>query len=324
MKRFCWLALLLFWANAGLADEIRPGYLSISEGDSFEYRAVQKLPMKGDRVLGLYPQYPTDCGTELLHHFQDGRAATFYWLIRCEQSLQGREVAIPALVTSRTDVYLRYQTKEREYHHRLTPEQPAQQLAQASGSVWSTYILLGTEHILVGWDHLCFVLLLVFVTSSLRQLLYAVTGFTLAHSLTLAASTLGWVSPPGTTIEILIATSIVFLARELLVARRSGSLTTRHPVLITTLFGLLHGFGFASVLLDIGFPRQQIGQALLSFNIGVELGQLLFIAVIIVGMKLAAPLIRQRQLITSLSLIAGIIGSYWGLERSLILFQQFA
>jgi len=317
------LAVLLFWATGSLADEIRPGYLSISEQGDLQYQVVLKLPMKGDRVLDLYPEYPADCTSELRHNLRDGRATTQYWQMNCQQPLQGRKISIPNLAVSSTDIYLHFQANQSENHYRLTPAKPNQILASNRGNVWSTYVLLGTEHILLGWDHLCFVLLLILVASSLRQLLYAVTGFTLAHSVTLAASTLGWVSLPGNSIEILIAASIVFLARELMVAKSSekAGVTIQHPVLMTALFGLLHGFGFASVLSDIGFPQQQIAPALLSFNVGVELGQLLFIAVVLSGMKLLEPVKSKRYVVTSLCTVTGAVGCYWVLERSLVLLQ---
>ena len=309
------IAFLLLFASLTYADEIRPGYLSINAESDLHYQVVLKLPMKGDRILSLYPAYPEDCIATLQHSFQDGRATTQYWQLACEKSLQGRKIAIPNLLTSSTDVYLRYHDLQSEYHYRLTPTHLEQVLAKNQGNVWSTYTLLGVEHILLGWDHLCFVLLLMFLLNSKKKLLLSVTGFTLAHSVTLVASTLNWVNLPITSVEILIAASIVFVAREILINDKKRSLTVRYPLTITALFGLFHGFGFAAVLQDIGLPTQSIPQALLSFNIGVEIGQLLFIALILLIQKLLFRFIETKVFIQYASGFIGVLASYWFLER---------
>jgi hydrogenase/urease accessory protein HupE len=151
------------------------------------------------------------------------------------------------------------------------PEQPS------ALEVARDYFRLGVEHILGGLDHLLFVTGLLLVAGTIRRSLVAVTGFTLAHSITLALSTLDLVRLPAPPVEAVIALSILFLAVEIVRDRRSG-LTFRYPALVATVFGLLHGFGFAGVLREIGIPQAEIGTALASFNIGVEAGQLGFIA----------------------------------------------
>ncbi len=322
-----WIIALLLWPAGSLADEIRPGYLSISEQDGLQYQVVIKLPMRGEGILDLYPQYPEDCNARLLDSFQGGRAATQYWRVSCQQSLQGRDVVIQNLSLSGTDVYLRYQTGESEYHYRLTPAQPSQRLAnnkgEQHGNVWSSYILLGMEHILIGWDHLFFVLLLMFIMRSRKQLLLAVTGFTLAHSITLIASTLGWVNVPVVSVEILIAASIVFVAREIVKSEAQESLTIRYPLAMTVFFGLFHGLGFASVLQDIGLPRQSIPQALVSFNIGVEIGQLLFISAILLIQCAVFKFVQQKAFVKYASYGVGMSASYWVLARSETLLSGF-
>ncbi|MCW8834355.1 MAG: hypothetical protein OQK03_13635, partial [Colwellia sp.] len=142
--------LLTLLSASTYADEIRPGYLSISADSELTYQIVLKLPMKGDRILSLYPEYPEDCTAILKHSFQDGRASTQYWQLECLESLQGRKISIPNLQTSSTDVYLRYQNVDSEYHYRLTARHSEQVLAKNQGNVWSTYTLLGVEHILLG------------------------------------------------------------------------------------------------------------------------------------------------------------------------------
>lgn len=152
-------------------------------------------------------------------------------------------------------------------------------------SAWQVawdYTVLGIEHILFGFDHLLFVLALLLIVSGTRRLLMTITAFTIAHSITLAAATMGLVWLPGPPVEATIALSILFLASELVkVNRGQPSLTVRYPWLVVFTFGLLHGLGFAGTLADVGLPQHEIPLALLMFNVGVELGQVLFVFVIL-------------------------------------------
>jgi hydrogenase/urease accessory protein HupE len=145
--------------------------------------------------------------------------------------------------------------------------------------VAGAYLGLGVKHILGGLDHLLFVACLVLLTGWSRRLLVTITGFTLAHSVTLALATLGLVQVPIAAVEVMIALSVVFVASEIVRGRRD-SLTQRYPVLVSSAFGLLHGFGFAAVLHEIGLPSSAIPTALLFFNVGVEVGQILFVLVL--------------------------------------------
>ncbi|MBO6934962.1 MAG: HupE/UreJ family protein [Deltaproteobacteria bacterium] len=182
-------------------------------------------------------------------------------------------------------------------------------------STWETatsYLTLGWEHIFLGWDHLLFLALLVLVVRTPKRTALTVTGFTLAHGLTLALAVTGLVRPASAAVEPIIALSIVVLALE--VARgRTDSWSLRHPIAIAFVFGLLHGFGFAGVLLDAGVPRPDLSTALLSFHVGVELGQLVFVAV--VGVVLHALRRREITLDRWVAYGAGIAGTHWLLVR---------
>jgi hydrogenase/urease accessory protein HupE len=157
-----------------------------------------------------------------------------------------------------------------------------------------TYFLLGVEHILSGIDHLLFVLALMLLVKGMGRIIATVTAFTLAHSLTLAGATLGFVQMPGPPIEAVIALSIVFVASEIIHSRRgSPGLTERYPWVVAFTFGLLHGFGFAGALAEIGLPQASIPMALLFFNVGVEAGQLLFIASLLAILALARQITRR-------------------------------
>jgi hydrogenase/urease accessory protein HupE len=207
----------------------------------------------------------------------------------------------------------------------LSPQQqrwqiPAQESLQG---VAFEYTELGVVHILVGYDHLLFLCCLVFLAGTARRIIVAVTGFTVAHSLTLALAALGIVAIPVPFVEAVIALSIVFLARELLSHRRD-TLSWRYPVAVACSFGLLHGLGFAAVLADIGLPQTQLVPALLFFNLGVEIGQLLFILVIALLYQAACRLgehtTHYRQTIpatfkTTVIYLAGGLSAMWAMER---------
>lgn len=191
-----------------------------------------------------------------------------------------------------------------------------------SGSLWNgikRYTVLGVEHILAGIDHLLFVLGLLMLVSGPWMLVKTITAFTVAHSLTLALATLGFVNMPSAPVEAAIALSIVFLAVEIVNGYRGRlSLTHRKPWLVAFGFGLLHGLGFAGALSEIGLPPQEVPLALLFFNIGVELGQLMFVGLALAGLRfwdrLAVPTPRWAVLVPAYAL--GVISTYWFFERS--------
>jgi len=201
---------------------------------------------------------------------------------------------------------------------------------QAGSGSWSyaakRYLALGIEHILLGIDHLLFVACLMFVAGSGRRLLVTITGFTIAHSITLALSALDLVRLPVPPVEAVIALSIVFLAMEIARGKRD-SLTYRYPIAVSASFGLLHGFGFAAVLREIGLPQTEIPTALLFFNIGVEIGQILFVTAVIAVFLGAVFLTRKlkyqyvtKQLILikverPAAYIVGSLASFWMIER---------
>jgi len=180
--------------------------------------------------------------------------------------------------------------------HRLTAGDPSFTVPTQPSSleVVRTYLLLGVKHILGGIDHLMFVLALLLLVRGVRRVVVTVTAFTLAHSITLAGATLGFVHMPGPPIEAVIALSIVFVALEIIHSRRGKpGLTEQYPWIVAFTFGLLHGFGFAGALAQIGLPQSSIPIALLFFNVGVEIGQLLFIACVFAIIALARQVTRR-------------------------------
>ncbi|WP_321490124.1 HupE/UreJ family protein [uncultured Hyphomonas sp.] len=187
-----------------------------------------------------------------------------------------------------------------------------------TGALLVTYFYLGIEHILGGVDHLLFVLCLIFLIRDFRKLALTITAFTVAHSLTLGATVLGAVHMPAKPVEVVIALSIVFLASEVLAARKDPArLSERAPWLVAFVFGLLHGFGFASALLDIGMPPEALPASLLAFNVGVEAGQLLFVAVVLMLLAVIKR-VKLYQMARPVAVYAtGIVAMKWLIERML-------
>ncbi len=196
--------------------------------------------------------------------------------------------------------------------------------AEDAGSVVSEYFVLGIEHILTGYDHLLFVACLLMLAGTVRRVLLIVTGFTIAHSVTLALAALDVVSVPVAPLEAVIALSIVFVAAELARPARD-TLTWRYPILISSGFGLLHGFGFAAVLGEIGLPQTEVPLALLFFNIGVEVGQIAFIlclvAVTFVGLRAVAFVKADartwglKEVTMPAAYLVGSLAALWSIER---------
>jgi hydrogenase/urease accessory protein HupE len=329
----CWWMLLLMLGMAGItqAHEVRPGYLELREIDSLHYDLLWKVPAKNDKRLGLYVELPEHCtGTEPHSRFAGG-AYIERSRVSCEQTLIGERVVIDGLENTRTDVLARVQHQDGATQTvRLTPSNPEFTVTGRAGTwaVIKTYFGLGVEHILLGIDHLLFVLALLFLVGNWMRLIGTVTAFTVAHSLTLAAATLGWVNVPQTPVEAAIALSIVFVAVEIVHSRHGRvGLAARMPWVVAFVFGLLHGLGFAGALRETGLPEHAIPLALAFFNIGVEAGQLLFIAAVFVVFRLLRGLIRYGdapvdswQVASRVSLpaayVIGSLAAFWVFERT--------
>ncbi|MGB8330076.1 MAG: HupE/UreJ family protein [Polyangiales bacterium] len=196
---------------------------------------------------------------------------------------------------------------------------------ESFGSVAHDYLALGVRHILEGYDHLLFVICLLLIAGTARRILVTITGFTIAHSITLALSALGMVHVPVAPVEAAIALSIVFLTLEI-VRGDTNSLTYRYPIAVASSFGLLHGFGFAAVLGETGLPQTEIPAALLFFNLGVELGQIIFVLIVTLGYQIARMAARAfadrdlsmaslRRLEKPAAYIVGSLASFWMIQR---------
>lgn len=325
MRRiFTSFLLLLAVGGVAFADEIRPGYLELSTTDGSAYSVKWKVPMKGNMVLSLKPVLPDSC-TELTppSSMRFGGAMVTRWTLICPQGIDEGHIRIDGLENTSTDVLVRIVRQDGITQMvRLTPDETGFVVESETSSldVIRVYTALGIEHILGGVDHLLFVFALLLIVTNLRVLVGTITAFTLAHSITLAAATMGYVHVAQAPVEAVIALSILFLATEIIHNRQGRpGMAKRFPWLVAFIFGLLHGFGFAGALAEIGLPEQSIPLALLFFNVGVELGQLLFVVAVVgagwVLRKLAAQKTLQGGEIAA-SYLIGSLSAFWLIERT--------
>jgi hydrogenase/urease accessory protein HupE len=281
-----WMLLALVRPVA--ADEFRPAYLQLHQVDDTRYDVLWKVPALDESVVfKVAPLFPAGAqATTPVKSIYAGGAVVRRWRMEIEGGLSGKTIEFSNPSGSRLDVLVRLERADgsAQLGRVLLPLEPGFLVTASPGAfeIIRTYTALGIEHILTGFDHLLFVLALVLLVQGARRLVATVTAFTLAHSLTLAAATLGWMEVAGPPVEAAIALSIVFVAAEIVRSRQGRpGLTQRYPWVVAFVFGLLHGLGFASALAEVGLPQLAVPTALLFFNVGVELGQLVFIAVVL-------------------------------------------
>jgi hypothetical protein len=330
LKAFVLLAIAAMGATAQ-AHEVRPGFLEIRALGHDTFDVLWKVPANGEYRLAMYVKLPAKCKGVPSSGTFTGGAFVERWRATCPGGLIGQRVAIDGLSATRTDVLARFIREDATTQTaRLTPEDTSFEVT-AEPDAWQvakTYLLLGIEHILLGIDHLLFVLGLLFLVGSWRRLVATVTAFTLAHSITLAAATLGLVHVPQTPIEAAIALSVMFVAAEILhQAQGRSGLTARAPWVVAFIFGLLHGFGFAGALREVGLPQSDIPIALLFFNVGVEVGQLMFIAAVVTVLGLASRLMgkagpgergpwqAEALIHTPVAYVVGSTAAFWVVQR---------
>lgn len=308
-------------SNISWADNMRPASLTIEAVDQTHFNVIWKVPAKADKRLKLEVIF--DKSTKISQAKQARFFANAYietWQIERAKGLTEIAFTIEGLSKTFTDVLVRIIDHQNQtITSVLNADQPSYQLKGEikDQATISTYIILGIEHILIGFDHLLFVACLVFISRTKKKLLLTITGFTLAHSLTLIMAATGVVSIAIPPVEAVIALSIIFLAVEI-AKQNPHSLSFKYPVLVSASFGLLHGFGFASVLAEIGLPKDEKITALLCFNVGVELGQLIFItalALLFGLMKRFKPTIKLHNFNQIISYFSGSMAMVWLFSR---------
>jgi hydrogenase/urease accessory protein HupE len=309
------------------AHEVRPGYLEVREVGEERFEVLWKVPALGDNYrLRIHAVMPDSCEGAPSQGSFVGTAFVERWHATCPGGLVGKKIEVSGLSATRTDVLARVERLDGTTQTvRLTPQETSFVVPEAPSrvEVAKTYFVLGVEHILLGIDHLLFVLGLLFLVGSWRRLVATVTAFTVAHSFTLAAATLGFVHVPPAPVEATIALSVMFVAAEILRdAKGQAGLATRSPWIVAFVFGLLHGFGFAGALREVGLPEQNIPLALLFFNVGVEAGQLLFIATAMTMLSLVTHAIargqswyREAKIRTPVAYVIGSVAALWVVQR---------
>ncbi|WP_018238659.1 HupE/UreJ family protein [Ensifer sp. BR816] len=325
MKRFAavfCLALAWFWSlpSLALSHEIRPAYLELREQKPGAFFVLWKVPMRGEMRLALAPMFSGEAEASLPTTRVVGGATIETWELRIPD-LRGQTLTIAGLEATMTDVLARVEYLNGSgWTQRLTPSEPSATIPMAGSAVGvaGVYLLLGIEHILFGIDHLLFVFALLMLARKIGPLVKTITAFTIAHSITLALATLGVVRVPQTPVEAVIALSIVFVAAEI-VHRDQGrsGVAAQAPWLVAFGFGLLHGFGFAGALSETGLPAGHVPIALLFFNLGVEAGQLVFVALVLAlaaaVRRVPLPLPTWAQRIPAYAI--GSVAMFWTMQR---------
>jgi hydrogenase/urease accessory protein HupE len=323
------LALLATWVSCTTtAHEVRPAYLEIRVDPSHAVHVLWKQPVAGEWALPLEPQLSSGwLNAAPLRSVTTDSYLIREWRIGMPHApVAGQRLSVVGLDKTLTDVLVRIvDAQGHETTHILRPGAASFDLPQATSTALpiAEYVGLGIEHIWTGVDHLLFVLGLMLLTPGLRTLLKTITAFTVAHSLTLAAAALGLVHVPPAPVEAVIALSILYLAVELVHVREGRpAVAERYPWVVAFTFGLLHGFGFAGALSEVGLPQDRIPLALLLFNCGIEIGQVVFVGVVLAVLALLDRGVPRfcAGLKWAMPLAIGSLAGFWFIQRTLLAF----
>ena len=324
--RYFIFAFAIFFNICTWADDLRPASLTIQQVNASAFDISWTVPLKN----AVPPEFSVmisgelrQAGPKIVRRLNNTRREN--WRLESAADfagIAGETVTIVGLQGSTYEVLLRFVDEDKQTVTAvLNTDRPVYVIpamdAVESEDTITAYIGLGIKHILLGLDHLLFVACLVYISGTRKKLLLTITGFTLAHSVTLILAATEVLVIPVPPVEAVIALSIVFLAREIL-KNKAASVSLKYPVLVSSTFGVLHGFGFASVLGDIGLPEHEKITALLCFNIGVEIGQLVFVASLLLGFlgfkKLYRPL-SIEQLRFPIGYFCGTLATLWMFGR---------
>jgi len=318
------LWMLLLCSYLLHAHQTGLSYIQLTQKPHGEVAVVYKKPLEDSQAKGISINFPASCHRMETKNIsvKNGFIVELFSLTCSHSTLKGSRIWIDGLVSSDKGVIIYYQEDGITKSRLLRASRPFMLIDDTRSllQLFREYMELGFFHILSGYDHLLFLFALLLLVENLKVLLYSITAFTISHSITLGLSALHLIAVPIPFVEAMIALSIVVLYREVLSGDRD-SLSRRHIPLMTLLFGLLHGLGFASALVQIGLPEHDILSALLSFNIGIELGQLLFVVTIVfvafVCNTLACFRDKKAEIEQILAYIFGTLSSFWLIERVL-------
>src|SRR5499427_5769191 len=323
------LLAMPFVFSSAHAHEVRPAYLEIKESAPNQFSLLWRTPVLAGMRLPIGLKLPADVKDlkePTTQELADSEVER-HWIDAGPNGLAGKTIEFPGLQLTITDVVVHVEMLDgRKWTTIVHPSQPRVELAanQSPWGVVGNYIVQGIRHILFGADHMLFVLGLLLIVKDRWMLLKTVTAFTVAHSITLAIATLGYAEVPVVPLNAAIALSILFLGPEIVRSwRGETSFTIRHPWVVAFAFGLLHGFGFASALTSAGLPHHELPLALLMFNVGVEIGQLGFIALILALERSFHVLdIRWAPWVQALpGYTVGTLGAFWTVQRLALLFE---
>jgi hydrogenase/urease accessory protein HupE len=317
------LLVALIAPPSALAHETRPAYLELKEVAPNQFELVWRTPVLAGRRLPVALKLPADVSNVHEPVVQDlGDSILERRTVDVGAAgLAGKRIDFPGLQVTITDVLVRLALLDgRSWTLFARPGQPWIEIERSRGAAATAlaFVTQGIQHIALGFDHLLLVLGLLFIVRTTWTLVKTLTAFTVAHSITLTMAALGHASVPVPPLEALIALSVLFLGPEIVRARRGQtSLTIRQPWIVAFAFGLLHGFGFASGLALAGLPQRDIPLALLTFNVGVEIGQLAFVALILLVRQAleALQLHRPRALELAPAYVVGSLGAFWTIQR---------
>jgi hydrogenase/urease accessory protein HupE len=317
-----WLALLVM-PLAAMAHEARPAYLAIDEMAPGQFSILWRTPVLSGMRLPVVLRLPEglrDVRPPQIDELTDSRIER-HWVDAGPGGLDGKRFDFLGLEMTITDVFVRIARLDGAHSTEIIrPSRPFIEIPAPRGALSTSqaFLVQGMQHILFGADHLLFVLGLLLIVKNRWMLVKTITAFTFAHSLTLAAATLGYANIPAPPLNAAIALSILFLGPEVVRSwRGETSFTLRHPWVVAFAFGLLHGFGFASGLTALGLPRGEIPLALLSFNIGVEIGQLGFVVMILLLLRAFKTLDMRWPLWLERApgYVVGSLGAFWTIQR---------
>lgn len=323
------LLFITVCVGSALAHDARPLSVNVIEQSANLYIAHIRVPPSvpaEDLPSVVWPPACVIIGDDVRELTSEGRETT---TLRCNDGLEGQHIKIAYRVfnPSLPTLFRLQQIDGKLVTQVLPPDKADWQIPKAPGwkAVALSYVTLGIRHIWTGIDHLLFVTGLLILAGTLRRVLLAVTGFTLAHSITLSLSALNLVVLPEPPVEAAIALSILFLAREIASPSPNG-IAGRFPILVSSSFGLLHGFGFAAALREVGLPGSELAVGLLCFNLGVEIGQIIFIAGLIVTALIVWRVMRNSGLdLMAFNSRRGLIGGYTlGVPAAFWLMQRLA
>ncbi|NPA66690.1 MAG: HupE/UreJ family protein [Epsilonproteobacteria bacterium] len=316
-KRTISFLLFFIFSVSLFAHQTGLSYIEITQNKDNTLHVTYKKPLEDASATPIFIHYPSTCKTLQVSQkqFDNGFIIQDFTLWCGKDGMKDSRIWVEGLVRNDKGVLVKYTSKDFEQKALLRSTTPFVKITKQNSTLeyMKEYISLGISHILSGYDHLLFILSMVLLAKNMKVLLLAVTGFTVAHSITLALAVFDLITIPVRFVESMIALSIIFLARELLITKYT--LTKKHLEYIAFIFGFLHGMGFSTALKEIGLPQEDIAVSLFSFNIGIELGQILFILISLTILIPLYKLIPKQKVSRYLAYFIGVTASFWFIER---------